>query len=336
MRNLINKPKVFLSHSKKDKKFIKRVSDDFKKCQIESWIDEFEIRHGKPWMEAIFQHGISTCDSVLVYLTENSIISQMVKKEIDASLIQQLDNNKISFLPYLSEDKYRDQLRLDIQALQVPVWSNDNYSEVLPHVVAEIWHSYLERTVEIATSEEKRKRLELELQIEKNKDGEIFTSAENKDFSYIKSALDYDELTGFAIKNKKTNVVESIQINVNILSLIPFISRPENRCYDPQTIYSRLVEDLRHEEVIPASDNNLAITELAAIDIADELITYGLIEARESPSPHRVSSFMIKLDSPQYVYTAKVHRFKYWLGYNDFYPKEIKYSVDASLPPHQK
>ena len=206
MRELINKPKVFLSHSKKDEKFIKRVSDDFKKCQIESWIDKFEIRHGKPWMEAIFQNGIPTCNSFLVYLTENSIISPMVKKEIDTSLIQQLDDNKISFLPYVSEDKYRDQLRLDIRALQVPVWSDDNYSEVLPCVVAEIWHSYLERTIDIATSEEKIKRLELELQIEKNKDGEIFTSSENKDFSYIKKTLDYDDLTGYAIKNKRCQI----------------------------------------------------------------------------------------------------------------------------------
>jgi len=36
MKNLIIKPRVFLSHSKKDENFIKRVSDDFKKCQIES------------------------------------------------------------------------------------------------------------------------------------------------------------------------------------------------------------------------------------------------------------------------------------------------------------
>jgi len=286
-------------------------------------------------METIFQHGISTCDSVLVYLTENSIASQMVKKEIDASLIQQLDDNKTSFLPYVSEDKLRSQLRPDIRALQVPVWSNDNYSEILPCVVAEIWHSYLERTVGVATSEEKIKRLELELQIEKNKDGEIFTSSENKDFSYIKRALDYDELTGYDIKNKKTNVVESIKINVNILSLIPFISRPENRCYDFRTIYDRLVEYFRHEKVIPALDNNLTISRLATIKITGKLITYGLIEARESPSPRRVSSVMIKLNSPQYVYTAKVHRFKYWLRYNDFYPTKIKYSVDAP-PPHQR
>ena len=315
-----------MSHSKKDKGFINRVSDDFKKCQIESWIDEFEIRPGKPWMEELFQNGISTCDSVLVYLTDNSIVSPMVKKEIDASLIEQLEDNKISFLPYVSEAELRDKLRADIRALQVPVWSNDNYLEVLPCVVAEIWHSYLERTVEIATSEEKRKRLELELHIEKNKGGEIFTSSENKDFSYIESALDYDELKEYSIKNKKTNDVKSIKIKLNILSLLPFISDPIYSCYYPRAISEVLAQHLNQVGVISVSDNNLEFTESAHIDIADKLITFGLIEIKESPPQHTGSKYFPFINSSRHVYTAKMHRFKYWLAYNNL-DQKIKYSV---------
>lgn len=328
MRDLFNKPRVFLSHSKKDKGFINRVSDDFKKCQIESWIDEFEIRHGKPWMEELFQNGISTCDSVLVYLTDNSILSPMVKKEIDASLIEQLEDNKISFLPYVSEAELRDKLRADIRALQVTVWSNDNYLEVLPCVVAEIWHSYLERTVEIATSEEKRKRLELELYIEKNKGDEIFTSSENKDFSYIKSALDYDEVIEFEIKNRKTNDVESIRIKVNILSLLPFIASSENQCYYPKIISDLLFKYLNQDGVFSSSDNEeQKITKLSNIDIADKLITFGLIEIKDAQTQYTNSKFFQFMSQDRKVYTTKIHRFKYWLAYNNLEEK-IKYSVN--------
>ena len=44
----------------------------------------------------------------------------MVKKEIDASLIQQLKDNKISLLAYVSNSSIRQKLRPDLQILQIP------------------------------------------------------------------------------------------------------------------------------------------------------------------------------------------------------------------------
>ena len=79
-----NKPKVFLSHSCLDKPFIERLANDLRKCQIEPWLDSEEIRDGKPWLKVIFEDGMPTCDCVIVYLSENSLNSKMVQKEIDA------------------------------------------------------------------------------------------------------------------------------------------------------------------------------------------------------------------------------------------------------------
>ena len=159
MKDRIKKPKVFLSHSKKNEEFMLKIRNDFQRCQIESWVDVFDIRHGKPWLDEIFENGIPTCDCFLVYLTEHSISSPMVKKEMDASLIEQLNDNKVSFLPYVSEEQHREKLRADIRALQVPIWNAENYSDILPVVVSEIWRSFFERLIGIATGEEKRKRL---------------------------------------------------------------------------------------------------------------------------------------------------------------------------------
>lgn len=71
MESRLNKPRVFLSHSKSDKSFIELINNDLRKCQIDPWLDSEEIRHGKPWLDTIFEDGIPTCDSVLVYFTDN-------------------------------------------------------------------------------------------------------------------------------------------------------------------------------------------------------------------------------------------------------------------------
>ena len=169
MESRLNKPRVFLSHSKADVPFIEKLYDDLRKCQIEPWLDSAEIRHGKPWLDAIFEEGIPTCDAVLVYFTEASLESKMVKKEMDAGILQQLKDKRVAFLAYVDDEDRRTKLRADIQALQVPVWNQANYSEVLPRAVAEIWRSYLERTVTSAVQEKHVNRLQAELELEKTK-----------------------------------------------------------------------------------------------------------------------------------------------------------------------
>ena len=65
MNERLNKPRIFLSHSKKDADLIKRLYDDLRQCQIDPWIDEMDIRPGKPWLDAIFEEGIPMPQGVL-------------------------------------------------------------------------------------------------------------------------------------------------------------------------------------------------------------------------------------------------------------------------------
>ena len=169
MRELINKPRVFLSHARKDIEFIERVEKDLQKCQINIWRDVNEIRDGESWQAAIFAKGLPTCDVIITYYTEKSANSQMVSKEVDATLLRQLSDNGIGFLPYVNSDKTRDNLRLDIQILHCRVWNEENYDEILPSVVAEIWRRYMERSIGMAISLEKNRRLEAELKFERFK-----------------------------------------------------------------------------------------------------------------------------------------------------------------------
>lgn len=192
MEHKINKPRVFLSHSKKDAVFIEKLYNDLRKCQIDPWMDTEEIRDGKSWLKVIFEDGIPTCDVVIIYFTKNSITSKMVGKEIDAALIEQLSEKGITFLPYVEDEELRAKLRSDIRSLHCRLWNETNYLEVIPSVVAEIWHSYLEKIVQLATLQEKNKRLELEIELTRLKEhnlSHIFSPSEDADFQNIYNQL---------------------------------------------------------------------------------------------------------------------------------------------------
>src|ERR1700733_2860104 len=194
MQDRINKPRVFLSHSKKDAAFVEgKIDPDLRRCQIDPWIDTAEIRDGRSWQQMIFGEGIPTCDAVLVYFTEHSLASKMVGREVDAALVEQLRDQGVTFLPYVSASALRNELRSDIRTLHTREWNESNYLEVLPRVVAEIWRSYLERTVAQAVAQEKLRRLEMQEDLRNSKDriqGTLFKPAEEQDFTYIFSKLD--------------------------------------------------------------------------------------------------------------------------------------------------
>lgn len=143
----INKPKVFLSHAWEDKLFIERIAADLHRCHIEYWLDKEQIRAGRSWQKVIFQDGLPTCDAFLVYLTEDALRSKMVEKELDVACLEQLQQGGVALLPYVSNSNLRRQLRPDLQILQCCEWNEENYDRMLPEVVAEIWHTHVERIV---------------------------------------------------------------------------------------------------------------------------------------------------------------------------------------------
>lgn len=328
-----NKPRVFLSHSKHDIEFINRVYEDLRKCQIDPWRDDMEIRHGKPWLDTIFESGIPTCDAVLVYLTPNSIESEMVKKEIDASLIKQLRDKHMSFLPYVSQASLRTQLRSDLQTLQTLEWNNDNYDNLLPCVVAEIWHGFMDRTIIVATSEEKLRRLELESEMEKLKGREgIFSSGEDGDFRNIWNILNRWETVEFHQIGKKPDGERGsfkMEARVNVRSVLPFLASPEDYEHNYMSLHTLLIEyvfpNLRNKR-IPLTEEEV---EVKCNDLSEELLMFGFIERRERPQPPNQVSITRTLFPALYtcVYTQKFERFKYWLTVNNEKPEKIEWRI---------
>lgn len=332
---LQNKPKVFLSHSKKDKEFIHRLCKDLRLCQIEPWLDSQEIRHGQHWLDAIFESGIPTCDAILVYLTENSVESAMVKKEIDAGIIKKLNESHVAFLPYVSQEILRKQLRMDIQALQTPVWNKENYAEMLPRVIAEIWHSYLDSRVVSVVNEEKVRRLEAELELERlKKTGieSIFEARENAEFELIWEKFDFIQESSLVHLIKKFDgLSRTYSVRIEIQTIIPRLDLMSGALLEePTRSFNRMLETLIFEcssirsmldmystqDKIEISANSGDVT-----DLMNKLRICGLIATRKEV----VKNHKRDIISP----TEKLDRFKFWLYCKEILPNEIKYEIMA-------
>jgi len=327
MVNRKNKPRVFLSHSKADIEFVRKIREDFRKCQIDPWIDEDDIRHGSPWLDSIFEDGIPTCDSVIVYFTVNSLKSQMVKKEIDASLISKLKDKQASFLPYVESASIRNELRADIQSLHIQEWNQNNYPFMLPKVVAEVWRSFMERSIYIAIQDEQNRSLRLELELQKvrqERSGNIFSTSEETDYKFIWEMLNRDcEIVLEEKRQVKTNN-EKITLGfhkfvINIASLVANLITLD-QTYNKDSLEYEIIKCCRDMLSIKQESISLHVTTLE--DPCIELKTYGLIKGLpEKPSDNIGYDFLIPTD--KFPFTEKMFRFRYWLAVNKKLPEKI-------------
>jgi hypothetical protein len=73
----MKKPRVFLSHSKKDREFIERLAGDLRASQVDVWYDEWEIPPGDSLRGRIFGEGII-----------ESVNSFWCQRELDAAAVR--------------------------------------------------------------------------------------------------------------------------------------------------------------------------------------------------------------------------------------------------------
>lgn len=328
----LNKPRVFLSLSEADAPFIERLKSDLRVCQIDTWLYTEDIPHGKPWLEAIFEAGIPTCDAVLVYFTETSVESEVVKKEVDATMMQQLKDKRIAFLPYVSASAIREKLRLDIQALQTPIWNEDNYCSLLPRVVAEIWRSYLERTLILAVQEEKVKRLEAERQVERYQrelQASVFSPAEEAEFSYIWKVFDrYEPVVVLdytpqmdAAGGPRTGF-RQFEMMVQLQTLVTCLIM---QVYEYS--YMNVQDFLREPVKEKLKENDVNLDSRAGFNISaapypeEELVMFGLLERSLKQGP--VTTYCL-------VWSAKSIRLRYWLAFNNRLPNSVSFRSEIN------
>lgn len=319
MQESLRKPRVFLSHSKKDIEFIRRLDADLRACQCETWIDEIEIRHGKPWLDEIFSAGIPSCEIVLCYITSNSVQSVMVRQEIDARLIERMQNEHVAILPYVSSEDIRIQLRSDLQSFQIPVLNDATYAQMFPRIVAQVWRSHLDWAVSQAIQSEKIRRLELELKVRELQDqstGTIFSTTETADFSTIWSWINREFQTDIQLQKK--NSKESPQViscTLNFGNLYRRAIAPQQFTISLYSISDALKNDA--VAICQVDPDDVEIGYDLPLNLEAEFLKFGFLTRMPRQINGDSHNPFARFIERRYdlVLTAKFDRFNYWIAH---------------------
>jgi hypothetical protein len=139
MKQTVNPKSIFLSHSSKDKFFVRTLADHLRQSGIKVWLDEAEINIGDSLTEKIGE-AIQGTDFVGVVLSHNSINSEWVQRELQVALQKEIKGRRVVVLPILieqveiphflkdklyadftSSDKFEHELQKLLKALSVTV-----------------------------------------------------------------------------------------------------------------------------------------------------------------------------------------------------------------------
>jgi hypothetical protein len=93
---------VFLSHSSRDKRIVRKLASDLKAAGVGVWLDEWVVQVGTPITQAI-SSGLDVSDFVGVWLTAAAVESRWVEREWQAKFAEEVQTGRITVLPLLAE-----------------------------------------------------------------------------------------------------------------------------------------------------------------------------------------------------------------------------------------
>lgn len=113
-------PRVFISHSRNDKKFVRRLVDDLRKANLHVWLDEQELAVGDSIIAKI-SDGLEDSDYLVAVLSRSSLESGFFQAEVNAALSEHFSGRGTAVLPVLIEDVdipplFRDRLYADFRS----------------------------------------------------------------------------------------------------------------------------------------------------------------------------------------------------------------------------
>jgi hypothetical protein len=96
-------PKVFMSHSHKDKYFCRSLARRLNESGIDVWIDEAEMKVGQSLI-AMIRDALDNVDFVIAIISSASVESEWVKEELDIAMNRQIKNRRIIVLPVVKDE----------------------------------------------------------------------------------------------------------------------------------------------------------------------------------------------------------------------------------------
>lgn len=94
---------AFLSHSSRDKDFVRRLAADLTKEGVTTWLDEQEILAGQSFVERISE-GIYSSDVFIFVSSEDSVKSEWARKELNLAFSRQLGEAEVRIIPLKIDD----------------------------------------------------------------------------------------------------------------------------------------------------------------------------------------------------------------------------------------
>lgn len=94
---------VFLSHSHFDKEFARMIAADLRNAGHTVWIDEAEINVGDSLVKKISK-GLEQVDYVAAIISEASVDSEWVARELDIATNREIEEKRVVVLPLLLDN----------------------------------------------------------------------------------------------------------------------------------------------------------------------------------------------------------------------------------------
>ncbi|MBI4848180.1 MAG: toll/interleukin-1 receptor domain-containing protein [Nitrospirae bacterium] len=99
--------KVFISHTSKDHDFVLQLAGKMKKDNIDVWIDDWELEIGDSIVQKISE-GLEKSSFLIVVISEYSIKSEWVLRELNSTLMRQMGKDYVVILPVLLELEFNE------------------------------------------------------------------------------------------------------------------------------------------------------------------------------------------------------------------------------------
>jgi hypothetical protein len=94
------RPDLFLSHSARDKQVVRRLAEDLSFCQVDAWLDEWELQVGDSLYDVI-GHALEQSRFVGVVLGEHFADSRWARDELKQALARERRGESGTVLPLL-------------------------------------------------------------------------------------------------------------------------------------------------------------------------------------------------------------------------------------------
>jgi len=147
--------RIFISYSSADASFADRLASDLTSFGMEVFYAKWEIKVGDSIIDKI-NEALASHDHLIIILSRNSVKSKWVKKELNSSLIRQLQQKEISIKPILIENCKIPPLLSDIKYADFRNDYNDGFNELISSFQNEF---DLERFIQVVKEVGKRENL---------------------------------------------------------------------------------------------------------------------------------------------------------------------------------